>query len=76
MIEDSLELLKTDHLHLRPLHNIGIPEEADAVFAIGGAMQALVEMHDQKVARYFGVAVHYHAEPISSANSQPAVLAA
>jgi hypothetical protein len=43
MIEDSLELLKADHLHLRPLHNIGIPEEADAVFAIGGAMQALVE---------------------------------
>src|SRR5215475_623822 len=58
MIEESLRLLKTDHLDLWLLHNIGIPEEVDAVFAKGGAMEALIEMHDQKVVRCLGVAAH------------------
>jgi uncharacterized protein len=64
MIEESLRLLKTDHLDLWLLHNIGIPQEVDAVFAKGGAMEALIEMHDQKVVRCLGVAAHYHPEPI------------
>jgi aryl-alcohol dehydrogenase-like predicted oxidoreductase len=64
MIEESLRLLKTDDLDLWLLHNIGIPEEVNAVFAKGGAMEALIEMHDQKVVRCLGVAAHYHPEPI------------
>jgi uncharacterized protein len=63
-IEESLKLMKTDHLDLWLLHNIGIPEEVNAVFAKGGAMEAFTQMHDQKVVRFLGVAAHFHPEPI------------
>ena len=63
-IEQSLKLMKTDHLDLWLLHNIGIPEEVNAVFAKGGAMEAFTQMQDQKVVRFLGVAAHYHPEPI------------
>jgi len=63
-IEQSLKLMKTDHLDLWLLHNIGIPEEVNAVFAKGGAMEAFTQMQDQKVVRNLGVAAHYHPEPI------------
>jgi predicted aldo/keto reductase-like oxidoreductase len=63
-IEQSLKLLQTDHLDLWLLHNIGIPEEVDAVFAKGGAMEAFTQMHDQKVARFLGFAAHYRTEAI------------
>src|SRR5580698_930338 len=63
-IEQSLKLMKTDHLDLWLLHNIGIPEEVDAVFAKGGAMEAFTQMQDQKIVRNLGVAAHYHPEPI------------
>ena len=56
--------MKTDHLDLWLLHNIGIPEEVNAVFAKGGAMEAFTQMQDQKVVRFLGVAAHYHPEPI------------
>jgi len=71
-IEQSLKLMKTDHLDLWLLHNIGIPEEVNAVFARGGAMEAFTQMHDQKVVRNLGVAAHYHPEPIIDLlNRQP-----
>jgi predicted aldo/keto reductase-like oxidoreductase len=63
-IEQSLKLMKTDHLDLWLLHNIGIPEEVNAVFAKGGAMEAFTEMREQKVVRYLGVTAHYLPEPI------------
>jgi len=63
-IEQSLKLMKTDHLDLWLLHNIGIPEEVNAIFAKGGAMEAFTKMQDQKVVRYLGVAAHYQPEPI------------
>src|SRR5215475_12389856 len=63
-IEQSLKLMKTDHLDLWLLHNIGIPEEVNAVFAKGGAMEAFTKMQDEKVVRCLGVAAHYHPEPI------------
>ena len=54
MIEKSLELLKTDHVDLWQLHDIGTMFDVDAVFAKGGAMEALMEMKEQKVVRYLG----------------------
>jgi uncharacterized protein len=63
-IEQSLKLMKTDHLDLWLLHNIGIPAEVDAVFAKGGAMEAFTQMHDQKVVRFLGFAAHYQPNPI------------
>ena len=63
-IEQSLKLMNTDHVDLWLLHNIGIPEEVNAVFAKGGAMEALTQMHDQKVVRFLGISAHYQPQPI------------
>jgi uncharacterized protein len=63
-IEQSLKLMKTDHLDLWLLHNIGVAEEVNVVFAKGGAMEAFTQMHDQKVARFLGFAAHYQPDPI------------
>ena len=64
MIEKSLKLLNTDHVDLWQLHDVGLPEDVDAIFAKGGAMEALIEMHDQKVVRNLGVTGHYRPEAL------------
>jgi aryl-alcohol dehydrogenase-like predicted oxidoreductase len=64
MIEKSLELLKTDHVDLWQLHDIGTMTDIDAVFAKGGAMEALVEMQQQKVVRFLGLTGHYRPEAL------------
>src|ERR1700712_1060373 len=67
MIERSLQLLNTDHVDLWQLHDIGLPEDVDAIFAKGGAMEALVEMQQQKVVRYLGVTGHYRPDALIDA---------
>jgi aryl-alcohol dehydrogenase-like predicted oxidoreductase len=64
MIEKSLELLKTDHVDLWQLHDIGTMTDVNEVFAKGGAMEALVEMQQQKVVRYLGVTGHYRPDAL------------
>jgi aryl-alcohol dehydrogenase-like predicted oxidoreductase len=64
MIEKSLQLLQTDHIDLWQLHDIGIMANVEAVFAKGGAMEALLEMKEQKVVRHLGVTGHYRPEPL------------
>ena len=64
MIEKSLKLLNTDHIDLWQLHDIGLPGDVDAAFAKGGAMEALLEMQDQKVVRFLGVTGHYRPEAL------------
>jgi uncharacterized protein len=72
MIEKSLTLLNTDHIDLWQLHDIGLPEDVNAVFAPGGAMQALLEMQQQKVVRFLGVTGHYRPEAlIDAVNRHP-----
>jgi uncharacterized protein len=72
MIEKSLALLNTDHIDLWQLHDIGLPEDVSAVFAKGGAMEALLEMQRQKVARFLGVTGHYRPEAlIDAVNRHP-----
>jgi uncharacterized protein len=67
MIETSLKLLNTDHVDLWQLHDIGLPEDVNAIFGKGGAMEALLEMHEQKVVRYLGVTGHYRPEALIDA---------
>ena len=62
MIEKSLELLKTDHIDLWQLHDIGTMANVDAIFAKGGAMEALLEMQEQKVVRNLGITGHYRPD--------------
>jgi uncharacterized protein len=72
MIEKSLKFLNTDHVDLWQLHDVGLPEDVDAIFAKGGAMEALLEMQDQKVVRFLGVTGHYRPEAlIDAVNRHP-----
>jgi aryl-alcohol dehydrogenase-like predicted oxidoreductase len=72
MIEKSLKLLNTDHVDLWQLHDVGLPEDVNAIFAKGGAMEALVEMQEQKVVRFLGVTGHYRPEAlIDAVNRHP-----
>jgi len=64
MIDKSLTLLKTDHLDLWQLHDIGLMANIDAVFAKGGAMEALREMQEQKVVRFLGLTGHYRPDAL------------
>src|SRR6202453_2967479 len=67
MIDKSLKLLNTDHVDLWQLHDVGLPEDVDAIFAKGGAMEALIEMHEQKVVRFLGVTGHYRPQALIDA---------
>lgn len=67
MLEESLKLLNTDHLDLWQLHDIGLPEDVEAVFAKGGAMEALLQAREQKLVRYLGVTGHFRPEALVQA---------
>ncbi len=67
MIEKSLELLHTDHVDLWQLHDIGIPKNIEEIFSKGGALEALVEMQEQKVVRYLGITGHYRPDVLMEA---------
>ena len=64
MIEKSLELLQTDHVDLWQLHDVGTMYDVDQIFAKGGAMEALLEMQQQKVVRYLGITGHYRPDAL------------
>jgi aryl-alcohol dehydrogenase-like predicted oxidoreductase len=64
MIEKSLQLLQTDHVDLWQLHDIGTHYDVEQVFAKGGAMEALLEMKEQKVVRNLGITGHYRPDAL------------
>jgi aryl-alcohol dehydrogenase-like predicted oxidoreductase len=64
MLEQSLKLLQTDHLDLWQLHDIGLKEDVDAVFAKGGAMEALLQAREQKIVRHLGITGHYRPDAL------------
>src|SRR6202034_331050 len=64
MIEKSLQLLQTDHVDLWQLHDIGTMFDVDKVFAKDGAMEALMEMKEQKVVRHLGLTGHYRRDEL------------
>jgi aryl-alcohol dehydrogenase-like predicted oxidoreductase len=66
MLEESLKLLQTDHLDLWQLHDIGLMEDVDAVFAKGGAMEALRQAHDQKIVRHLGITGHFRPDALAA----------
>jgi aryl-alcohol dehydrogenase-like predicted oxidoreductase len=67
MIETSLKLLQTDHIDLWQLHDIGTMTDINAIFAKGGAMEALLEVRDQKIVRYLGITGHYRPDALIEA---------
>jgi len=64
MIEKSLQLLNTDHVDLWQLHDIGTITDINEVFDKGGAMEALLQMKEQKVVRFLGLTGHYRPEAL------------
>jgi len=64
MIERSLQLLQTDHVDLWQLHDIGTMTDINDVFAKGGAIEALIEMKEQKVVRFAGITGHYRPDAL------------
>lgn len=62
LLEESLKLLNTDHLDAWQLHHIDRKEEVEQIFAKGGALEALVQAREQKMARYLGVTGHSDPE--------------
>jgi len=64
MIEKSLQLLQTDHVDLWQLHDVGTMHDIELIFAKGGAMEALIEMKEQKVVRHLGLTGHYRPDAL------------
>jgi uncharacterized protein len=59
LLDESLQLLHTDHLDLWQLHNVRSDEDIDRIFAAGGAIEALTRARDQKMVRFLGISGHY-----------------
>ncbi len=59
LLEESLRLLKTDHLDLWQLHNVRTDEDLDRIFGKGGALEAQLAARDQKMVRFLGITGHY-----------------
>lgn len=59
LLEQSLKLLRTDHLDLWQLHNVQRDEQIEQIFAKGGAIEALGQARDQKMVRFLGITGHF-----------------
>ena len=57
-VEGSLKRLQTDHLDLLHIHSLGHADDLARIEAKDGALQALLELRDQKVARHIGMTSH------------------
>jgi len=60
----SRKLLDTDHIDTWQLHDVGIQEDIDQIFAKGGAIEALVQARDQKTVRHLGVTGRFRPEAL------------
>jgi uncharacterized protein len=63
-LEVSLKLLNTDHLDTWQLHDVGISEDVDAIFAKGGAIEAFTQAREQKMVRFLGVTGRFRPEAL------------
>ncbi len=58
LLEQSLELLQTDHLDLWQLHNISRTNQLDEIFGESGAIHAMIEAREQGLVRNLGITGH------------------
>ena len=63
-IEKSLRNLKTDHLDILFMHAVQTIEEAEAILASDGAMQAAIELQKQGKIKFIGITGHGHPEAL------------
>ena len=64
LLDESLELLQTDHVDLWQLHNIQRHEEIERIFDSDGALQALLQARDDGRARFLGITGHFDPAPL------------
>jgi aryl-alcohol dehydrogenase-like predicted oxidoreductase len=57
-VEASLKRLQTDHVDLLHLHGLGDADDLAKIEAGDGALKALYELREQKVARFIGMTSH------------------
>ena len=57
-LENSLDLLRTDHFDLYQLHGMATREDNDQVVAPGGALEALQAAREKGQARHLGFSAH------------------
>ena len=62
MLDQSLKRLRTDHLDLWQIHQVGSAAEADAIFAPGGAIEAVESARQQGKIRYCGFTGHLNPQ--------------
>ncbi len=57
-LEESLRLLRTDHVDLYQLHAVNTAEDFDAVTGPGGALELFREARERGMTRYLGFSSH------------------
>ena len=67
LLEQSLTLLKTDHLDLWQLHNVQRDEQVEQIFAKDGAIEALQKARDEKMVRFLGITGHFDPDVLARA---------
>ncbi len=59
LLDQSLKRLGTDHLDLWQLHDLRTQADLKAIFARGGALEALVHAREQGLVRFLGLTGHH-----------------
>jgi len=67
LLEQSLRLLKTDHLDLWQLHNVQSDAQVEQIFGKEGAIEALLKARDQKMVRFLGITGHFDPAVLAKA---------
>ncbi len=57
-IDQSLQRLQTDHVDLMQFHEVIRPDDPDRIFAVGGAIEAMVAAQKAGKVRYIGFTGH------------------
>jgi aryl-alcohol dehydrogenase-like predicted oxidoreductase len=58
-LENSLQVLQTDHVDLYQLHGLTKVEEVEQVFAPGGAMETFMKAREEGKVRWLGFSAHH-----------------
>ena len=67
LLEQSLTLLKTDHLDLWQLHNVQRDDQVEQIFGKDGAIEALQKARDEKMVRFLGITGHFDPDVLARA---------
>ncbi len=61
-LQETLNLMKTDHLDLWQIHDVRTKEEIEEIFGPDGALEAFVDAKERGLVRFIGVTGHHGPE--------------